>query len=116
MKQIFIQIKTFHEPVECLVGQSQKDNDTVIDSGEKSDLWFHAADVSSCHVVVKVPVYAEKTQMKYLVKAGAVLCKQNTKKISGEKTVKFHYTCLENVSKTNIPGRVDISKYREIVI
>lgn len=116
MKQIFIPIQSFTEPVECLVGQSQTDNDLVIDSGDNTDLWFHAADVSSCHVVVKVPKDTSNNQMRYLVKAGAGLCKQHTKKLSSEKRVKFHYTCLANVSKTNVPGRVQLSDFKEITL
>jgi len=102
--------------VECLVGQSQTDNDLVIYSGDNTDIWFHAADVSSCHVVVKVPPHTSNNQMRYLVKAGAGLCKQNTKKLSSEKRVKFHYTCLANVSKTHVPGRVGLTNIREIVV
>jgi predicted ribosome quality control (RQC) complex YloA/Tae2 family protein len=116
MKQIFIPIQSFAEPVECLVGCSQLDNDLVIDSGDDEDMWFHAAEVSSCHVVIRVPPDTSSSQIRYLAKAGAGLCKQHTKKLSSEKRVKFHYTCLANVSKTKIPGRVLLRDFKEITL
>lgn len=116
MKHVYVPTQSFSEPLECFVGQSQKDNDVVIDLGDKDDMWFHAADESSCHVVVKVPAKIKKEQMRYLVKLGAQLCKQYTKKLVSAKQVKFHYTCLSNVSKTNILGQVILKQYKEVVI
>ena len=116
MKHVYVPTQSFSEPLECFVGQSQKDNDLVIDSGENDDMWFHAADESSCHVVVRVPTNMKKEQVKYLVKVGAQLCKQHTKKLASEKRVKFHYTCLSNVSKTSISGQVILKHWKEVVL
>ena len=116
MKHVYVPTQSFSEPLECFVGQSQKDNDSVINLGNKDDIWFHAADESSCHVVVKVPLNMKKEQLRYLIKVGAQLCKQYTNKLAHEKRVKFHYTCLSNVSKTNVSGQVILKQWKEVVL
>jgi predicted ribosome quality control (RQC) complex YloA/Tae2 family protein len=69
-------------------------------------LWFHAADVSSCHVVCQVPVDVDKKMMRYIITTGALLCKNNTNKLKILKNVNITYTKISNVVKTDVPGCV----------
>ena len=53
-----------------------------IGKGAEDDLWFHAKDVSSCHVVCEVPDdIKKKKELMYIIKIGALLCKNNTQKL-----------------------------------
>ena len=75
------------------IGKNQNDNFTVIDRGSPDDLWFHASDESSCHVVCIIPEDIDyKKQFRYIVKYGAHMCKINTNKLKNQKNVKIMYT------------------------
>ncbi len=52
----------------------------------------------------------------YIVKAGALLCKNNTNKLKSQKNVEFVYTKIKNIEKTHIPGRVNISNEKKIIV
>jgi predicted ribosome quality control (RQC) complex YloA/Tae2 family protein len=102
------------------IGTNALDNFSVIDMGNTNDLWFHAKDVSSCHVVAKIP-YTEvkegidKRQLKSIIKNGAFICKQNTSKLKSLNNVEFIYTKVQNVTKTKIPGLVTLTNQKTIV-
>lgn len=101
---------TFH------IGKSKEDNFNVIDAGNDNDLWFHADKESSCHVVCEVPDNIEKSDMRYIIKMGAVLCKNNTNKLKGQKNVEIIYTQIKNVIKTAIAGCVQTTNTKTIII
>ena len=95
------------------IGTNAEDNFAVIDKGGPDDFWFHAKDVSSCHVVANLPDGIDK---KRFVKCGALLCKQNTNKLKNFDKVEIIYTTLNNVVKTDIPGLVNINGSTKIII
>jgi predicted ribosome quality control (RQC) complex YloA/Tae2 family protein len=103
---------TFH------IGKKQDDNFDVIDMVAGNDLWFHANNISSCHVVCEVPKdqNLSKKQMMYLVKIGALLCKNNTNKLKSVSNVEIIYTKIQNVTKTSVPGCVITKNTKMIVI
>ena len=88
------------------IGKNKGDNFEVIDNGKSNDIWFHAKDISSCHVVCELPEDIDKKEMRYIIKVGALLCKNNTNKLKGCKNVEVIYTEIKNVTKTSIPGCV----------
>jgi predicted ribosome quality control (RQC) complex YloA/Tae2 family protein len=106
MKTENIFIKTLQREVTFYIGKNQSENFEVIDKGENDDLWFHAADVSSCHVVCNVPSNIDKKGLRYIITTGALLCKNNTNKLKSMKNVNIIYTEIINVIKTDVPGCV----------
>jgi NFACT protein RNA binding domain len=104
------------------VGTSAKENDEIIDTcstvgiGE-NNLWFHIKGESSCHVIAAINTEHEytKKELKYIIKAGALLCKQYSR-YKSEKNVSIIYTTLDNIEKTDILGRVLTKHTKEIII
>jgi len=115
MKTETILIQGLKREVTFHIGKSQGENFEVIDKGEPHDLWFHAKDVSSCHVVCEVPENLNKKELSYILTAGALLCKNNTNKLKGLKNIEIIYTKIENITKTNVPGCVLTQNEKKIV-
>lgn len=116
MKIEKIYINKLNEYITFYIGTNQNDNFTIIDEGYEFDMWFHSVDTSSCHVVARIPTTTQKQQMKYIIKQGALLCKQHTNKLKNIQNVKIMYTQLKNVSKTNIIGMVNVVTHKQIII
>jgi len=116
MKTEIILIQGLKREVTFYIGKTQSENFEVIDKGSPDDLWFHAKDVSSCHVVCEVPENLNKKELAYIIKTGALLCKNNTNKLKGLKNVEIIYTKIENVYKTETVGSVISYKTKTIII
>ena len=97
------------------IGKNQEDNFEVIDKGSANDLWFHAKDVSSCHVVCVLPQDVDRKALCSIVKAGALLCKNNTSKLKGLKNVEVIYTQIKNIIKTDVAGLVTTQNTKTII-
>ena len=106
MKTEIVFINALKREITFYIGKNQNDNFEVIDKGHDNDLWFHAADVSSCHVVCSVPIDIDKKDLRYIITIGALLCKNNTNKLKTIKKVNILYTKITNIIKTNVPGCV----------
>lgn len=97
------------------IGKNKGENFEVIDNGKSNDIWFHAKNISSCHVVCEVPEDIDKKKLRYIVKVGALLCKNNTNKLKSQKNVEVIYTEIKNITKTTIPGCVTTENTKTIV-
>ena len=97
-----------------MIGQNANDNDFIINQGKQTDIWFHLANLPSCHVIISCDKkYPITKQMIYYC---ALLVKQNTK-YKNIKKVCINYTELKNVKRTKISGKVMIKgKMKTIVI
>jgi len=115
MKTENIYIDALKREVIFHIGKNQSENFEVIDKGKPVDLWFHAKDISSCHVVCEIPDNLFKKDIKYLIKVGALLCKSNTNKIKSIKNVEIIYTFIKNVIKTDVPGCVITTNTKTII-
>ncbi len=106
------------EEIIYYIGKNEKDNFRIIDMASEDDIWFHANDVPSCHVIMKMPESEsiDKKHLKVLIKKGALLCKQNTNKLVNESKVEFCYTSIKNVSKTEKMGCVDTKNTKTIFV
>ena len=103
--------------IEFHIGKSAQDNVDVIDLASPDDLWFHIKDDSSCHVVAILPEKVNKKELHTIVKKGALLCKQNTKKVASKnKTIEIIYTPIKNICKTEILGQVMVHTSKTIVL
>ena len=98
------------------IGTNAADNFAAIDKGAPNDYWFHAKDVSSCHVVANIPDIADKKSLRAIVRRGALLCKQNTSKLKALDRVVFVYTRVKNVVKMDKPGLVTLTNEKIIVL
>lgn len=89
------------------VGKNKEDNFGVIDKGDPLDIWFHARDTPSCHVVAKIPLDIDKKIKIKILKMGCLLCKQNTNSIMSKSLVPMIYSEIQNVKKTEMVGMVN---------
>ena len=116
MKTEVVFIQALKREIVFYIGRTQSENFDTIDKGGENDLWFHAKDVSSCHVVCEVPEdITSKKDMMYIIKAGALLCKSNTNKLKSERNVEIIYTLIKNVTKTAIAGCVTTQNTKTII-
>ena len=95
------------------VGKNAQDNFDIIDNADENDLWFHLHGYQSGHVIAKIPENIHKEQMRFIVKWGAILCKQQSR-FSSLPKIEVIYTKVKNVKKTNIIGCVECRETKKI--
>lgn len=117
MKTETIFIHGLNREITFYIGRNKLENDHVIDMGASDDLWFHINEVSSCHVVACIPddIVTQK-EIRYIIKAGALLCKKYTNKMRSIQNVDIIYTQLKYVTKTKHLGCVHISQQKHITV
>jgi predicted ribosome quality control (RQC) complex YloA/Tae2 family protein len=98
------------------IGTNAMDNFAVIDKGSPDDYWFHAKDVSSCHVIAKIVEETNKKVLRTIIKKGCLLCKENTSKLKTLNNIEFVYTKVQNVTKTKIPGLVTMTSVEKLIV
>jgi predicted ribosome quality control (RQC) complex YloA/Tae2 family protein len=108
MKIQSIFINAINQSIQYFIGENANDNWSIIDDANPDDIWFHISDRPSCHVIANIQIKLTKKEMKYVIKQGALLCKQNSK-YKSERNLTIVYTKIQNVKKTNIVGSVEIS-------
>lgn len=116
MKTENLFLQGLNREITFYIGQNKNENFDVIDKGESYDLWFHANDNSSCHVVAIVPKDISNKDKKYIIKAGAILCKKYTSKLKCVSDVDIIYTTIENVKKTEKIGCVNVENVKKITV
>jgi predicted ribosome quality control (RQC) complex YloA/Tae2 family protein len=88
------------------------------------DIWIHAHNHTSCHVVAQIPdvvlhIQNSKTRrhiLKRIAKQGAVLCKRFSKQHANAKKVEIMHRVAKHVEKTSTPGEVRIHGDATIVV
>jgi predicted ribosome quality control (RQC) complex YloA/Tae2 family protein len=116
MKLETIFVEGLNRYINFYIGKDQYENFKVIDKGNDNDLWFHAKGTSSCHVVSIIPDdIKDKKKLKYIIKKGALLCKNNTNKLKEFKNIEISYTQIKNIIKTDIPGQVETLSSKTII-
>ena len=79
-------------PIYYQVGQNENDNIDLILQSDNDDIWFHASEYSSCHVILKMPqTYISKKQLFTIIKRGAQICKQSTNRIKTKSNIEITY-------------------------
>jgi len=117
MKIETVWIPSIAMDVEYVVGTSQKDHFDMIDESNPGDIWFHAKNESSCHVICRIPTAKiDRKQTHSVIKAGALLCKQYTNKLKSAKNVAIIYTPIRNITKTDVAGRVIALETKDILV
>ena len=97
------------------IGKNKDENFEVIGNGKSNDIWFHAKDISFCHVVCELPEDIDKKDLRYIIKVGALLCKNNTTKLKSQKSVEVIYTQIKNITKTDVAGCVLTNNTKTII-
>jgi predicted ribosome quality control (RQC) complex YloA/Tae2 family protein len=116
MKTEVVFLEGLERDITFYIGQNKNENFDVINKGNPEDLWFHAQNISSCHVVAIIPNDISKSDRRYIIKVGALLCKKHTNKLASMNCVEIVYTEVKNLEKTKVPGCVKIFKQKTITI
>lgn len=118
MKTINIHFPELNKMISYLIGQNKRDNFDVIDEGVEDDIWFHAKNDSSCHVICILPneIILTEQQKRLLVEKGAEICKMFTRKLISLHKVPILYTEIKNITKTKTLGLVNAINTNTIVI
>ena len=103
-------IEALNITITFYVGKDAKDNFAVIDKTmdlNPDNIWFHVEDKPSCHVVADIPLdlNLDKKELMYIVKQGAIVCKQCSK-YKSEPNLSIVWTKIKNVYKTKVFGSV----------
>ena len=85
------------------IGENKEENDQLVAKAKQADLWFHLANLPSCHVIMNCTKKSPAT--KEMIEYCAKLVKENTKYKNHNK-LKVHYTTIKNVKRTDTPGKV----------
>lgn len=101
---------TFH------VGKSANGNFEIIDNAGENDLWFHVDKEASPHVIAVIPEKIDKKSIKYIVKQGAILCKQNSNFRTSKQPVSIIYSKVKNINKTNVCGTVTVDEGKIVCV
>ncbi len=116
MKTEVLFLQGLNRDITFYIGQNKNENFGVIDKGDSCDLWFHANHISSCHIVAIMPKDISNKEQKYIIKAGALLCKKYTNKLKTVKDVEIIYTQIKNIEKTQISGCVKTINEKKIIV
>lgn len=86
------------------LGQSQKENQQLLDEAEPTWIWFHADKFSSGHAIIQTesPTKQEIIQIALLVKEGCKLKHCHKGKII--------YCPVKNLKMTGVPGEVNLKR------
>lgn len=101
--------------VDYFVGKSAKENFEIIDNAEPHHIWFHIAGQPSGHVIAAIPEGMDRNDRLYIIKQGAVLCKQHSK-FASLKNVEIVYAFVRDLQKGEHLGSVIIQNEKTITI
>ena len=101
--------------VEYFIGKSAKENFDIIDTAEPHHIWFHIAGQPSGHVIAAIPESLDRKDRVYIIKQGAVLCKQHSK-FNSTKNVEIVYTFVKDLQKGDRLGSVIVQNEKTVTI
>src|SRR5258706_11583576 len=100
-----------------LVGKGARENDELtFDVASPEDFWFHVADYSGSHVVVRNPRKEQDLEEAVLLKAAQLAAYFSQARNSSK--VEVHYTKRKHVSKPRRakPGLVRLNEFKSIKV
>jgi predicted ribosome quality control (RQC) complex YloA/Tae2 family protein len=109
MKLITKTISPLGIQIDFKIGKNANDNIDIINESGPNDLWFHISESASCHVIATIPddITFNKKQIMYIIKQGAILCKQHSK-YKSQKKLNIVYTPIKFVTPTDNTGSVNL--------
>jgi len=110
-------LSEINQSIVFYIGTTAKENFEVIDIAMENsrNLWFHVENNPSNHCVAIVPQEIDRKQRRYIIKHGAVLCKQYSK-FNSMRNIPIIYTTIDNIEKTEITGMVITRRTKVISI
>ena len=115
MKHIVHSFSNIPVAIEYYIGNNARENTHILNLASRQDIWFHAEDHPSCHVIARVPqnsIKLTKKQKMTIIKMGCMLCKSNTNSLKNEKNINMNYTEVKNVEKSETAGTVYTSNLK----
>ena len=95
-------------------GKDAKSNDELLDESDPDDIWFHVANHSSGHVILK---NEEKSTVKKIprqvIKRCACICKAT---IRAQGKCEIIYTERRNIAKTDVIGCVTTTNLKTVTV
>jgi predicted ribosome quality control (RQC) complex YloA/Tae2 family protein len=89
------------------IGQNAQENNNLVSQSNDNDLWLHVSEFSSPHVIASIhAINIDRKNLKYVIKQGAILCKQYSR-YKSDKKLDIIYTKIKNVTLTDVIGRVE---------
>ena len=101
--------------IEFVIGKNARENFEIIDDAEDHHMWFHIEGQSSGHIIAKIDEEVDKKTLRYIVKQGAVLCKQ-VSKYARVNNINIVYARIRDVEKTDTMGMVHVSNPKYVSI
>jgi predicted ribosome quality control (RQC) complex YloA/Tae2 family protein len=101
--------------VEYFIGKSAKENFDIIDAAEPHHIWFHIAGQPSGHVIAAIPESLDRKDRVYIIKQGAVLCKQHSK-FNSTKNMEIVYAFVKDLQKGDRLGSVIVKTEKTVII
>ena len=116
MKEVSVYNPKCGETIYFHIGENAEDNFHIIDRSSEEDIWFHVENRPSEHVIAKLSnTKFDRKQLNAVIKQGAHLCKMHSK-YSAEKNLAILYTKIKHVKKTTIPGKVEITDAKQVIL
>lgn len=95
------------------IGGNSKENDDLVKTSAKTDMWFHVDGAPSSHLILSHEGELNAIP-KQVIKRCACLCKSHSSSKS-ESKCGIVYTALANVLPTEFEGRVTTNEMRKII-
>ena len=93
------------------IGKDKRENWSLIDAAEESDIWFHVKDVPSCHVILKCSSKLKDVPRAVLTRCG-ILCRQNSGKSNPKSEI--IYAPIKSVKKVQYEGSVIVTNSKKM--
>ena len=87
-----------------LIGKNAEENDKLIKQSDPIHIWFHLANLPSCHGVINCNLEQLTKNMRYI--CGSQLKKYT--KYKGITGIYINYTEVKNIQTTKKPGLVNL--------
>lgn len=94
------------------IGENKDENDKIITEAKQTDIWFHLANLPSCHVIISCDKKNPVTRQ--MINYCGYLCKLNTK-YKNIHTVTVNYCSIKNIKRTDEKGKVVIKGKPNII-
>ena len=100
-----------------LIGTHQDENQTLIDNSNAADIWFHVANVPSCHVICRIDniVIKDKKHLRKIIKQGALCCKIHSN-FANVKNLEITYCLVGDLTNTDVVATVIVNNGKSIKI
>jgi predicted ribosome quality control (RQC) complex YloA/Tae2 family protein len=96
------------------VGKNSKDNWSVLDSCNDSDIFFHLSSFSSAYVILPCNGKVKINDINIgIIEQCARVC-INTTKYTHLRNVKVDYTLCSNIKKSKVEGAVEFISNRQV--